>query len=120
VARIFFKRSGKKLFTLINSPLIKAETASAINMRAVPSFAIFQEISKIGISRHELSENTPLIPPVTIISERVRDNLHSVQALSPSCHIQLGFQVTYLEKQEITHHYYPLQGQGCPPVNVLT
>jgi hypothetical protein len=54
---------------------IKGETASAINMRAVPSFSIFQKISDFAMGGPELCPNAPLIPPVTILAEHVRDNL---------------------------------------------
>ena len=54
---------------------IKGETGVAINMRAVPSFSIFQEISEFAMGGQELCPNASLIPPVTIISELVRDNL---------------------------------------------
>ena len=45
-------------------------------MRAVPSFSIFQEISDFAMDGLELCPNAPLIPPVTILSVIVRDNLH--------------------------------------------
>jgi hypothetical protein len=52
---------------------------SAINMKAVPSFAIFQEISENRISGLELCPEPPLIPPVTILDEFVGDDLHGIQ-----------------------------------------
>jgi hypothetical protein len=54
---------------------IKGETASAIKMKAVPSFSIFQKISDLAMGGPELCPNAPLIPPVTIFAEVVRDNL---------------------------------------------
>ncbi|MNF97140.1 hypothetical protein D3C84_799590 [compost metagenome] len=81
MARVFFTGSGIKLSRPINSPPIKGEMVSAINMRAVPSLAIFQEISDFRMNGHELSENAPLIPPVTILAALVRDNLRTVLTL---------------------------------------
>ena len=71
-----FIRSGKKISNAIITPYIKGQTASAINMRAVPSFSIFQEISEFAMGGQELCPNAPLIPPVTILSAIVRDDLH--------------------------------------------
>jgi hypothetical protein len=68
-------RSGKKLSAAIIRLYIKGETASAINLRAVPSLSIFQEISDFTMGGLELCQNVPLIPPVTILAEPVRDNL---------------------------------------------
>lgn len=56
--------------------------ASAINMKAVPSFAIFQEISENRMSGLELCSEPPLIPPVTIFDVLVRDDLHRIQESS--------------------------------------
>ena len=70
-----FVGSGKKISMAIITLYIKGETASAINMKAVPSFSIFQEISEIAMDGQELCPNAPLIPPVTILSAIVRDNL---------------------------------------------
>ena len=72
----FFTRSGKKVSRAIIAPYIKGRTASAINMKAVPSFSTFQEISEFAMGGQELCPNAPLIPPVTILSAIVRDNLH--------------------------------------------
>jgi hypothetical protein len=74
-----FIGSGKKLSPPINRLYIKGETASAINMKAVPSFSIFQEISEFMISGSELCPNAPLIPPVTILTLFVRDNLRRTE-----------------------------------------
>lgn len=49
---------------------------SAINLKAVPSFSIFQEISEFAMGGLELCPNAPFIPPVTIFLEVVGDNLH--------------------------------------------
>jgi hypothetical protein len=76
VALKIFIRSGKKISIATSAPYIKARTASAINMKAVPSFSIFQEISEFAMGGQELCPNAPLIPPVTILSALVRDNLH--------------------------------------------
>jgi hypothetical protein len=54
---------------------MKGETGVAINMKAVPSFSIFQEISEFAMVGPELCPDASLIPPVTILSELVRDNL---------------------------------------------
>ena len=67
--------SGKKLSPPIIRLYIKGETASAINLRAVPSLTIFQEISDFVMSGPELCPDAPLIPPVTILAVDVRDNL---------------------------------------------
>jgi hypothetical protein len=67
--------SGTKLSPAIIRLYIKGETARAIKMRAVPSLTIFQEISDFAIGGLELCPNAPLIPPVTILAEYVRDNL---------------------------------------------
>jgi hypothetical protein len=75
VALKIFISSGKKLSPPIIRLYIKGETASAINMRAVPSFSIFQEISEFAMGGSELCPNAPLIPPVTILAAFVRDNL---------------------------------------------
>jgi hypothetical protein len=75
VAPKIFLGSGTKLSRLFNAPCNKGETASAINLKVVPSLSIFQEISEIAMGGQELRPNALLIPPVTIISEHVRDNL---------------------------------------------
>jgi hypothetical protein len=75
VALTFFNSSGKKISPPTIRLYIKGETASAINMKAVPSLAIFQKISNFAMDGLELCPNAPLIPPVTILTERVRDNL---------------------------------------------
>jgi hypothetical protein len=76
VALKIFVSSGKKVPKAIITLYIKGETASAINMKAVPSFSIFQEIPEIAMGGLELCPNASLIPPVTILSANVRDNLH--------------------------------------------
>jgi hypothetical protein len=75
VALTFFNSGGTKISHPMNRLYIKGETASAINLRAVPSLSIFQEISDFTMGGLELCPNVPLIPPVTILAERVRDNL---------------------------------------------
>jgi hypothetical protein len=79
VALKIFIGSGKKLSLSIIRLYIKGETASAINMRAVPSFSIFQEISKIVMGGPELCPNASLIPPVTTLAAFVRDNLRRTE-----------------------------------------
>jgi hypothetical protein len=75
VALTFFNNDGKKISLPTIRLYIKGETVSAINMRAVPSFLIFQKISDSAMGGLELCPNVPLIPPVTILAEHVRDNL---------------------------------------------
>jgi hypothetical protein len=75
VALTFFNSSGKKLSAAILRLYIKGQTASAINLRAVPSSSIFQEISDSPMDGLELRPDAQFIPPVTIIAEAVRDNL---------------------------------------------
>ena len=48
---------------------------SAINMRAVPSLPIFQEISELAMGGSELCPNASFIPPVTNFLDAVGDNL---------------------------------------------
>jgi hypothetical protein len=79
VALKIFIGSGKKLSLSIIRLYIKGETASAINMRAVPSFSIFQEISEIAMGGPELQSNAPLIPPVTILTDLVGDDLRRTE-----------------------------------------
>jgi hypothetical protein len=57
VALKFFIGSGIKLSSSVLPLYIKAETARAINMRAVPSFSIFQEISDFAMGGLELCPN---------------------------------------------------------------
>jgi hypothetical protein len=52
-----FIGSGIKISKPIITPYIKGETASAINMKAVPSFSIFQEISDFAMGGLELCPN---------------------------------------------------------------
>jgi hypothetical protein len=75
VALTFFNSGGKKISLPTICLFIKGETGSAINMKAVPSFSIFQKISDFTMGGLELCPNAPLIPPVTIIAVLVRDNL---------------------------------------------
>jgi hypothetical protein len=75
VALTFFNSSGTKISLSTIRLYIKGETASAIKMKAVPSFSIFQKISDLAMGGLELCPNAPLIPPVTILAEVVRDNL---------------------------------------------
>jgi hypothetical protein len=79
VALKIFIGSGKKLSPPIIRLYIKGETASAINLRAVPSLTIFQEISDFMISGSELCPNAPLIPPVTILTELVGEDLRRTE-----------------------------------------
>jgi hypothetical protein len=79
VALKIFLGSGKKLSLPIIRLYIKGETARAINLKAVPSLSIFQEISKIMNTGPELRPNAPLIPPVTIFAANVRDNLRQAE-----------------------------------------
>jgi hypothetical protein len=79
VALKIFIDSGKKLSLPIIRLYIKGETASAINMRAVPSFSIFQEISEFAMGGLELRPNAPLIPPVTILTDLVGDDLRRAE-----------------------------------------
>jgi hypothetical protein len=90
VALTFFNSDGKKLSSPIIRLYIKGETASAINMRAVPSFSIFQEISAFAMDGLELCPNAPLIPPVTIIAVSVRDNLRREVIHVAKLHYQLS------------------------------
>ena len=71
----FFISSGNYLLTPLITLCIKGETGVASNMKAVPSFSIFQEISRFAMGGPELCPNAPLIPPVTILTVLVRDNL---------------------------------------------
>jgi hypothetical protein len=57
VARKFFTGSGTKPSNAIICLSIKGEIESAINMRAVPSFSIFQEISDLAMGGLELCPN---------------------------------------------------------------
>jgi hypothetical protein len=57
VALKIFLSSGTKLLDRTLSQYIKGQTASAINMRAVPSFSIFQEISEFAMGGLELCPN---------------------------------------------------------------
>jgi hypothetical protein len=57
VALKIFISSGTKLPSTTMSQYIKGQTASAIKMRAVPSFSIFQEISEIAMDGLELCPN---------------------------------------------------------------
>jgi hypothetical protein len=49
--------SGIKLSNPTTTLCIKGETAVAINMKAVPSFSIFQEISEFAMGGLELCPN---------------------------------------------------------------
>ncbi|CAI8978746.1 hypothetical protein EMIT0P12_70266 [Pseudomonas sp. IT-P12] len=49
--------SGTKISHAFKSPCNKGETASAINLKVVPSFSIFQEISEIAMGGSELCPN---------------------------------------------------------------
>lgn len=72
------------------------------------------------MSGSELCEIARLIPPVTILTERVREDLHRPSIQVTKLSWQFSEMVAYLDPsykgQEITHHYYPLQGQGCAPI----
>jgi hypothetical protein len=57
VAPKFFHGSGTKPSKAIISLSIKGEIESAINMKAVPSFSIFQKISDFAMSGQELCPN---------------------------------------------------------------
>lgn len=75
MALTFFNSGGTKISLPTIRLYIKGETASAIKMKAVPSSSIFQKISDLAMGGLELCPNAPLIPPVTILAEFVRDNL---------------------------------------------
>jgi len=57
VALKFFIGSGTKLSFLLIAPCNKGETARAINLKVVPSFSIFQEISEFAMGGQELCPN---------------------------------------------------------------
>jgi hypothetical protein len=57
VALKLFSGSGTKLSQLLIAPCIKGETGRAISMKVVPSFSIFQEISRLAMGGLELCPN---------------------------------------------------------------